>query len=162
MPRQTFAFAITLGALLAAAAPVTSHAEPSGGAAMPTVVPAYSAAEVVRNHRPAGTTEVFRRAVTVDGVPGEWTRYARADGRNDHLGGEHFSTVTMAACWCCRWPGWWRTRWRARAKGPRRPHAARPSRRASNTKAAAKPRRAQVITPGRPMTWRRTRAAKAP
>lgn len=96
MPRQTFALAITLGALLAAAAPVTPHAEPSGGAAMPTVVPAHSAAEVVRNHRPDGTTEIFRRAVTVDGVPAEWVRYARADGRNDHLGGEHFSTVIMA------------------------------------------------------------------
>ena len=45
---------------------------------------------------PPGHHEVSRRQVSVDDEPAELIRYARRDGRNGGLGGEHFSALISA------------------------------------------------------------------
>ncbi|MFK0275683.1 hypothetical protein ACIQUG_18525 [Ensifer sp. NPDC090286] len=54
---------------------------------------ARPAAATIGAFMPAGYREAGRRTAIVDGEAAELVRYARADGRNATLGGEHFSTV---------------------------------------------------------------------
>ncbi len=54
---------------------------------------AQPAAATIGAFMPAGYREAGRRTAAVDGEAAELVRYARADGRNATLGGEHFSTV---------------------------------------------------------------------
>jgi hypothetical protein len=65
---------------------------PKGNAMTATAI-ARPAADTIAAHMPAGYREVARSRVTVDGEGAELVRHARADGRNDAPGGEHFSAV---------------------------------------------------------------------
>lgn len=85
----------TLAALgLAGATASLALADTRTGETMTAAAPArQSPAPVAGAFMPSGYHEVARRPVSVDGMGAELVRYARTDGRNAALGGEHFSTV---------------------------------------------------------------------